>query len=950
MASTKFMGVRKPAWVVVALLLASGTARADLASGKNKFLTGDYKGALADLGAVGGGDKPAAQLMLGRVHLRVGNYADAEKVARELQKAKDAAVVNDATVLLAEVLRATGRAAEARKELEPLVARFPDPKKADHMRARWQLALTLRDLGQGKAANKIFDQLGDLYNSIDQDDPEKLFYAAEGFRATEDFEDANGTYRDAVDIDARYLDANIEWGFLFLGKWNVADAESCFDDVLKIDPNHPDAHIGMARVKIEAAYDLAAAGFHIEQALAANPRHVPAFLVRATLAIDRNQWDSARAALTEALKINPQSLEAHSLLATVHWLRDDQKAYDAEKTLVLGINPEYGEFFHTVGRSAVREHRYKEAIELEKQAVAIAPNYWDAMEAIGTGLLRLGSEKEGIEWLEKAWAGDQYNMRTKNTLDLYVEDPGERSSTGIIPKHYSFLPSKHFKLRYPNTEKEVLHRYIAPLLDRAFEDMVARYGYKPATPLTLELYNEAEHYSVRTVGLPNLGALGVCFGSVITALSPSVGDVNWGMVVWHELAHVFAIQISKSKVPRWYTEGLSEYETLIARPEWRRENDVDVWAAMAEGRLPSVAELNYNFMKPDAQEVVVAYHLSSVVIEFIAQTWGFPRIVEGLHLFGAGKETPEVIQKITGLSVKDFDAKFRQYLEVRLAPYKGSFRLPQTGLDDVKKLEIAAAAAPKDPMSWARLALGHFYDGNAPAAQDVATKTLALEPKNTIALYVLAELALRARDLDTAKKRYRELIGAGGDGFDVRARLGTIAKHEHDTATAEKQFCAAKKLDPERSYPYAELAEMYEAAGRNDDALRELETYVMIEQMQLAPLEKLIDGYSRKSNWAKVRTYGELAVLINPFSPELHIKLGTAYLETAAYDKAIFELDSALMTDPKPRRPALAHIALARAYQAKNDKAKAIASVKKALEFEAANAEALALRKALTGK
>jgi tetratricopeptide (TPR) repeat protein len=124
----------------------------------------------------------------------------------------------------------------------------------------------------------------------------------------------------------------------------------------------------------------------------------------------------------------------------------------------------------------------------------------------------------------------------------------------------------------------------------------------------------------------------------------------------------------------------------------------------------------------------------------------------------------------------------------------------------------------------------------------------------------------------------------------------------------------------------------------------------MIEQMQLDPLEKLVDGYSRKGTWAKVRTYGELAVLINPFSPELHIKLGTAYLETGDPDKAIFELDSSLITDPKPRRPAVAHIALARAYQAKNDKAKAIDNVNKALKFEAANAEALALRKALTGK
>ena len=82
------------------------------------------------------------------------------------------------------------------------------------------------------------------------------------------------------------------------------------------------------------------------------------------------------------------------------------------------------------------------------------------------------------------------------------------------------------------------------------------------------------HYAVRTVGLPDIGVAGVCFGRVITALSPTNHAFNWGMVLAHELAHVFAIQLSRSRVPRWFTEGLSEVETMRARPEWARHDDV----------------------------------------------------------------------------------------------------------------------------------------------------------------------------------------------------------------------------------------------------------------------------------------------------------------------------------------------------------------------------------------
>src|SRR5690606_33410100 len=132
----------------------------------------------------------------------------------------------------------------------------------------------------------------------------------------------------------------------------------------------------------------------------------------------------------------------------------------------------------------------------------------------------------------------------------------------------------------------------------------------------------------------------------------------------------------------------------------------------------------------------------------------------------------------------------------------------------------------------AALALGRFYEGNAPAALAAASKALEIDPGNHIALYVSAEVALRQRDTETAKRRYRELIQAGGDSFDVRGRLGMIARMNGDVDEAERQLCAAKALDPERSYPYLELAEIYEQAGRMDEALAELETYVMLEQMQ----------------------------------------------------------------------------------------------------------------------
>ncbi|HEU4610768.1 MAG TPA: tetratricopeptide repeat protein, partial [Kofleriaceae bacterium] len=660
-----------------------------------------------------------------------------------------------------------------------------------------------------------------------------------------------------------------------------------------------------------------------------------ALRVKASIEIDRNQWDEAKATLDKILAVNAHDLEALAMKATIAWLRDDLKTYEAEKTKAFAINPKYAELYRIVSRSAVREHRYVEAIDLEKQAIKLKPDFYEAMAGAGLGYLRLGMEKEGLEWLDKAYKGDGYNVRTVNTLNLFENE---------IPKQYSFHATKNFKIRYHNDEKPALERYLEPTMERAFADMVKRYGFTPKTPVTLELYPDKEAYAVRTVGLPDVAALGVCFGQVITAMSPMTGDLNWGMVLWHELGHVFAIQLSNSRVPRWFTEGLSEYETLIARPEWRRENDADLYGALANGTLPSIGDLNSEFMQPDANAVVVAYFLSAVTIEWLAQTYGFPKIVEALKLYGKGQETPEVLKAITGKTIAQLDADFRKYLEVRLAAYAGTFKLPTRGFDDVTKLEIAADAAPRDPKARANVALAYYYGGDADKAGAAAQKTLALDPKNAIARYIMAEIAVHTGDAKKARELYTGLMIDGHDSYDLRARLAQLAQEQGDAAEVEKQLCAAKKLDPERSYPYQALAALYKKQGKQAEALGELEHYAYIEQMELAPLKELVLGYEQAKSWAKVRTYGELALYINTQDPEILSALGRAYLELGQGDRALYTYDTMLVINPVPRRPALVHLGRAKAYLAMGKKADARAALALAMKTEPENAEVLELK------
>jgi len=350
-------------------------------------------------------------------------------------------------------------------------------------------------------------------------------------------------------------------------------------------------------------------------------------------------------------------------------------------------------------------------------------------------------------------------------------------------------------------------------------------------------------------------------------------------------------------------------------------------------------------MQPDQSAVVVAYFLSAVTVEWLANTYGFPKIVEALKLYGKGQETPEVLKAITGKTIAQLDVDFHKYLEIRLAAYAGTFKLPTRGFDDVTKLEIAADAAPKDARAKANVALGHLYAGEAEKADLAAKAALQLDPKQPIARYIEAEVALHNGDTAQAKSLFVGLANDGHDSYDIRTKLAQLAMADNNTAEVEKQLCAAKRLDPERSYPYQALAAMYKKQKNTPKMLGELETYVYLEQMELAPLKELVVEYAKLGNWAKVRTYGTMATYIQPADVEIQMNLARAFTETGDGTLALFSYETVLMM--KPRRPALVQIGRARAFLAMKKPAEAKAALAEALRIEGGNAEALELQKTI---
>jgi hypothetical protein len=144
-------------------------------------------------------------------------------------------------------------------------------------------------------------------------------------------------------------------------------------------------------------------------------------------------------------------------------------------------------------------------------------------------------------------------------------------------------------LKMHRDEAPVLREYAMPLAQEALKTLSAKYGFTPTGPILVEIFPNHDDFAVRNLGLPGMiGALGACFGRVVTMDSPTArtpGTFSWQATLWHELAHVVTLQMSKQRIPRYLTEGISVYEEGKQRAEWGRDMEVTFARAMDKNKV-----------------------------------------------------------------------------------------------------------------------------------------------------------------------------------------------------------------------------------------------------------------------------------------------------------------------------------------------------------------------------
>ncbi len=249
------------------------------------------------------------------------------------------------------------------------------------------------------------------------------------------------------------------------------------------------------------------------------------------------------------------------------------------------------------------------------------------------------------------------------------------------------------------------------------------------------MFPKHDDFAVRTVGLPGMvGALGACFGRVVTLDSPKArppGEFNWGETLWHEMAHVITLQMSNNRVPRWLTEGMSVWEERRARPEWGRESDLSFARALRDDKVLKLETLNDGFSDPRTISLAATTRRRCWWI-ILVDTYGEPKLRALLRAYGRGLETDAALQDTYGITMAGlqpgFDARITKDYASVLAALKGPELKEDMTLADLTELAKANPGSFGVQMS---LGVARQKVADNPGALEAFERAAVLVPRAT---------------------------------------------------------------------------------------------------------------------------------------------------------------------------------------------------------------------------
>ena len=687
---------------------------------------------------------------------------------------------------------------------------------AESIYARHARGMRLWNEGNRPAAKRELESLVDyLRGNAGQVSSEAAMKIAEGIATLgieepQLFRDALIVYDRAIAADPNNLRARVDLAALFLDKYNSADAKKTLQEVFARDRDFVPALI--LEAKRRDFDNEPGADSVLARALAREPSNVAGRVLKAKFLADGEDFAAARREIDAALATSANDADALAAGLALAVAVGDTGANVTYGRRFAQLYPHSADAHVAVAEQLSRVRQYAPAAAWAREGTRVDSTNWAAHSALGLNLLRLGDIPTGRAALETAFKGDPYNVWVKNTLDLLDTF-----------KEYDEISQGQFRFMIEKAESPIIAVYLRSLADSAFKVFSARYGFAPDAPIRVEVYRSHADFSVRTVGLAGLGALGVSFGNTVAFDSPAAkdgpGQFNWASTAWHELAHTFTLGATNNRIPRWFSEGLSVFEERRGRKGWGQNVSPQFLQAYLDGKLVPPSRMNDGFIRPAyPQQVFHSYYEASLVCDLIARDFGDRALMEMLRAYREGLSTEQVFRRVLRTDIASFDKRFDAYLRERFAG-------PMEAIKDrsyVQQLNLGRSLMRRgdtlgaiEPLIKARDLFPQYGGADGPYP-------------------LLAKALMVSGDSRRAAEALSTMAGLGDVAFETHVSLADLQLMRGDTAAAAEALESAMFMNPYEIAQHERLAGLYAKLGNKGKAIRERAAVVALNPVDKA--------------------------------------------------------------------------------------------------------------------
>lgn len=761
----------------------------------------------------GAGGGLAAELEDARKLLLEGKYTECEKMVK--QAIEDNEYDEEWRVLQGRALLAQGKYPEALEGITKAVPRYYSSVRLRLL--SWEVH---RANGQVDRAKSMLSEINYLAGSrtYAYRDPASmitlgraaLMLSADPKRVLEVF------YDPVKKQESTNREVYLATGDLALDKHDFEMASKEFQAGLKHHPKDAELLYGLARAF--APSDRQTMIKLVNDALKVNKNHVEARLLLIDHFIDAEQYEAAKITIDEVLKINGRHPEVWAYQSVLAHLKNDaaeEKRCRDEALKLWKNNPKVD---HLIGLKLSQKYRFAEGSEFQRQALKFDPEYLPAKMQLAQDYLRIGKTEEGWILADEVHRADEYDVTAYNLTTL----------KGVLDS-YATLTNQYFIVRMPANEGPIFGDRVLELLERARTNLCMKYGLELKQPIVVEIFGSQKDFGVRTFGMPdNPGFLGVCFGKVITANSPSAQvsrSANWEAVLWHEFCHVVTLELTRNRMPRWLSEGISVHEERQANPVWGQHMNARYREMVLGEDLTPVSELSSAFLNAKSGlHVQFAYYQSSLVVDYLVGKYGIEALRKILKDLHEGVGINEAIAKNTqpmDKIEKEF-AAYAKKLAEGLAPDL-SFKKPDP------KSNVPGANLIEQLMSDPRnyyvlmqksrelMQQKKWAEAKEPLQKLVTAYPRQLGPDS--AYYMLAAAHKNLKETAAERATLEKLAAVDGEAVDAYLRLMELGVEQQDWKLVQVNADRFLAVNPLLAQPYWFAGKSNESTGNPGRAM-----------------------------------------------------------------------------------------------------------------------------------